>query len=347
MNKYTLVNEKQLPESELQIEAEVSYEILAKHRSATLKKLASQISVPGFRVGHVPENIVIQKIGELGILEEAAETAIDEALFEMFREKKLKVAGEPKVTITKIAQNNPLCFTVVFSVIPEVKLPDYKKIASEINAEKPEEIAVSEKELEDFILNVRKSYAENSVGKNGNETKEEKVLPPLDEEFVKKLGSFKDVEDFKIKIKENLLHDKEHKALEKKRLKLSEAILAKTEVTAPKALIESELAKLLARFHDDITNMGMKFEDYLSHIKKSEDDLRKEWRPDAEKRGKLQLMLSEIASKEKIEAPAETVAAEVKHITETYKEVEPARAKAYVAMMLTNEEVFKFLENLK
>ena len=128
---------------------------------------------------------------------------------------------------------------------------------------------------------------------------------------------------------------------------LAEAVLNKTDVVVPKALIESELAKLLARFHDDITHMGMKMEDYIKHLKKTEEDMIKEWRPDAEKRGKLQLVWNAISETEKIEAPKEAVEQEVKHILKHHKDADPNRAHAYVTMMLTNEKVFEFLEEQK
>ena len=58
-------------------------------------------------------------------------------------------------------------------------------------------------------------------------------------------------------------------------------------MSLPKILIENRLDKMEAQFRDDIAEMGMKVEDYLKHLKKSFEDMRKEWRPDAEKQGKL------------------------------------------------------------
>jgi len=347
MKPYTIIGEKNLPESELEIEAEISYETLTKHRAAAVKKISGTVSVAGFRVGHVPENILVQKVGELAILEEAAHNAVEKTLSEILGEKKISILGEPRVSITKLAAENPLGFKITLSVLPEVKLPDYKKIAASENARKSEEISVSEKEITDFTENIRKGYAQSTAPKNDTGMASELPLPELTDGFVKRLGDFKDVADFKVKIAENLRHEKAQKALEKKRLSLAEAVLGKTEVVVPKALIESELAKLLARFHDDITRMGMKMEDYLKHIKRSEEDMRREWRPDASKRGKLQLVWNAIAETEKIEVPKEMIEEEVKHTLEHYKQADPARTRAYVSMMLTNEKVFEFLESQK
>ncbi|MCR4311309.1 MAG: trigger factor family protein, partial [Candidatus Taylorbacteria bacterium] len=99
MKTYTLTGEKQLPESELQIDAEISYETVAKHRVAALKKLGEHANVPGFRVGHVPEHILLEKVGELSILEEAGYNAIEETLPEILKEKRVSLIGDPRVTI--------------------------------------------------------------------------------------------------------------------------------------------------------------------------------------------------------------------------------------------------------
>ena len=348
MSNHKIISEKNLPESEVQFDIEIDHQTLAKHRTSGLKRLASTVSVPGFRVGHVPENIVVQKVGEQAILKEAAYDAIEEVLPEIIKEKKISSVGEPQISITKLATGNPLVFTLVLSLFPEINLPDYKKIADTENAKKLDVGEVSEKEVNDFIETVRKSFA-HSVAPKHEETKEphEHPLPELNDEFVKKLGNFKDVADFKTKIKENLGHEKTQKAKDKKRLTLVEGILDKTKITVPKALIENELVKMLARFHDDVTRMGMTMPDYLKQIKKTEDDLRKDWRKDAEKHAKLQLVLSSIADKEKIEAPENEVGQEVKHLTDEHKNVDPVRARAYVTMMLINEKVFAFLEDQK
>lgn len=342
--KTYVVSQKNLPESEVELEVEIAQETFARHRAAALKKISAAASIPGFRPGHAPENMVAQKVGEPRILEEAAYAAIEEALPGILADKKLSIVGEPRVSITKLAAGNPLGFKISLSVLPEVMLADYKKIAAAENGKKPEEIAVAEKELNDFIENIRRGYNRSPESAGEAATKEP---PALTDEFVKKLGNFQNMDDFKMKVKENLAREKAHKAREKKRLMIAEGILNNTKVVVPRALIESELQKMLARFHDEVTRMGLKLEDYLKNIKKTEEDLRKEWRPDAEKRAKLQLVLNAIAEKEKIEAPKEKLGHEVKRLLEEYKNVDPKRAEAYMAMMLANEKVFEFLESLK
>ncbi len=101
------------------------------------------------------------------------------------------------------------------------------------------------------------------------------------------------------------------------------------------------------QFKSDIANMGMQPEDYLKHIKKTWEDLRKEWMPEAEKRAKTQVVLQKISLEEKLEAKKEDIETEVKKLSEEYKDADPERIRAYIEMVLSNEEVVKFLEKQK
>jgi FKBP-type peptidyl-prolyl cis-trans isomerase (trigger factor) len=102
-----------------------------------------------------------------------------------------------------------------------------------------------------------------------------------------------------------------------------------------------------AQLEDDILRMGGNIPEYLKHIKKTMEDLKKDWEPDATKRAKLQLILNKIASEEKIFVPEMKVEEEVKHILDHYKEADPTQARIYVETVLTNEKVFQFLADQK
>ena len=214
--------------------------------------------------------------------------------------------------------------------------------------------------MENTILDIRKSRAPkvhiaegaekcDHEHKDGEECEhehevKETELPVFDDEFVKALGPFQDVADFKLKLRENIKLEKENKEKEKTRLKIIEQIIDKSEVDLPEILIQAELDKILYRMESDITQMGLKFEDYLKHLNKTVEDLRKEFRKDAEKKAKLELILNKISDLEKIKADDETVANEVAHILEHYKDADPERARIHAENVLTNEKVFQFLE---
>ena len=138
----------------------------------------------------------------------------------------------------------------------------------------------------------------------------------------------------------------EKETVEKDKLRLSivDELLKETSGDIPEILIETEVDKILYRLQGDITNAGLKFEDYLTQISKTEADLRTEWRADAEKRAKLQVVIHTISEKENLKPNEEEIEKEVGNILNMYKDADPLRARAYIENMLENEKVFTFLE---
>ena len=362
-----------LPKSEVEIEGVLEAEVFEAYFDKALKKIGENVELDGFRKGKVPENILLKNVPEIKILEEMAEMALGENYPKIIEENKIDAISRPEISITKLARKNPLEFKIKTAVMPEIKLPDYKKISQKVISdvtEKEKNVEITDKEMEDTIMDIRKSRAPKinmaeSVPhehKEGEEHKEplpnpllsgegkgevEAELPEFNDEFVQQLGPFKDVADFREKLKVNMKLEKENQLKEKTRLKIVEKIIEDTTVEMPEILVDVELDKILYRMESDITQMGLKFEDYLKHLNKTVEDLRKEFRGDAEKKAKLGLALNEISKIEKITADPEQVANEVAMILEHYKDADPERARMHAENVLTNEKIFQFLENQK
>ncbi len=333
--------------SEASIEVEVSWEELQKARAKAFVEIQKNITLDGFRKGNAPEKMIVEKFGEMYILGEGAELIIDETYGKLLEEHKLNTIGHPDVSIVKLAEGNPLVFKVKVSLMPKAELPDYKSIAKEAGKDK-KEVTVEDKEVEETIEEIRKHRAHEEMHQKGiphtEGDDENMVLPEMTDEFVQTLGDFSSIEDFKTKLRENILNEKKLKEKQKVRLAIVDKIIEKTKVGVPAVLVETELDKLVNQFKGDLAQYGMKPEDYLASIKKTEEDLRKEWNGEAEKRAKMNIVLAEIAIIEKLEPNNEEVELQSAQLVQMYSDLDPLRARAYVHHMLTNEEVFKFLE---
>ena len=382
---------KKLPKSEVEIEGEIDADVLESYYSKALKKIGENVELDGFRKGKVPENILISKIPEAQILEEMAEMALMEHYPKIIEDlpaqagEKIDPISRPEIGITKLARKNPLGFKIKTAVMPEMELPEYKKIAKETTegiTDEEKNTDVTDEEMENTIMDIRKSRAPKihmadapaeALAKEGDaehvhdencnhddknttspdpslsdgEKMPEPELPEFNDEFVKALGPFENVADFKAKLKENIKLEKNNQLKEKTRLKMVEKIIEETKVDMPEILIQVELDKILYRMESDITQMGLKFEDYLKHLNKTKEDIEKEFRGDAEKKSKLALVLNKISKVENIKADKEQVANEVAMILEHYKDADPERAELHAENVLTNEAVFQFLENQK
>jgi FKBP-type peptidyl-prolyl cis-trans isomerase (trigger factor) len=336
---------KKLPKSEVEIIGTINAEDFEKFRAGAMKHVAEHVKLPGFRPGHVPENVLSSTLGEMPILEEMAERALDEHYPKILAENKLDAVGRPAITITKLAKNNPFEFKIRVAILPEITLPDYKKIAAEKPKITPAE--VTDEDVEKVILDIRKQYVSQShidEDEAGGVDVKTEELPLLDEELLMSLGDFKNVEDLKVKVKENLGKEKEQRAREMRRMEILKNVTEKSEMELPDILVQSEIERMLSQFKYDVSQMGIKFEDYLTHVKKTEADIRKEWEKDAENKAKGQLVLSKIGQIEKLTPDETVVETQVKQLMEHYADADELNTRAYVKMVLTNEKVFDFLE---
>lgn len=337
----------------IEIKGEVDTSDFEASREEAIEKLSSHVEVDGFRKGKVPKEMAIKKLGDQIILEEMAQITLSKAYPQIVTENKIDAIGYPQISITKLAKGNPLGFTILTAVIPEINLPDYKKLAKDLN--KNSEIAeVKEEEYEGFIKQIKRAKAHDDFhkanpdvkGHDHPETKDED-LPELDLEYLKTLGNFEDMSDFEKKVRADILKDKEFRLKEKNRLALIEKIEQETKIDVPEILINSEIEKIVARMKSDVERMGLKYEDYLKSLGKNEEEMRKDFRGDAEKRAKIQMIVGEIAVKENIKPDAEKVKEEIKKVMDSYKDADENSVKMYVESVLINEEVFLFLENQK
>ncbi len=351
-----MIKIQKLDKSRVEITGSIPTEQFESFRKKALQNINEEVTIDGFRKGKVPESTLVAKVGEMTILEEMAELALSQEYPKIVIEEKIDALGRPEIHITKIATGNPLEFKIVTAVVPEIKLADYKKIAKDAGKggdKSAEEIvkSITEKEIDDAILNIRRSRADHSGHSHETAMSPEEhaklvdaSLPAFDDNFVQSLGQFKDIADFKEKIKVMLAEEKVSKEKDKKRITISDKLIETSTMELPEILVESELRRIESQFSDDITRMGVKIEDYLTHAKKSLEDLKKDWRPHAEKKAQLQLILNKISETEKLTVAPEEIEAEVKHIIEHYKDANREQAATYAETVLMNEKVFKFLE---
>ncbi|MBN2093848.1 MAG: hypothetical protein JW740_00520 [Candidatus Zambryskibacteria bacterium] len=366
--RYEIKIEK-LPKSEVKLEISLPAEFLDEARKKAIRKFCAELEVPGFRKGNVPENIAIEKVGENKILQEAVNILLQEHFPKVIEQEKLDIIGRPNISITKLGLGSPTEFKVEFATLPVFKLPDYKEIAKKLRianneSRKEKKIEVTDKEVDDVLLQIRKNKAhfdwhkshpeEKSAqggsaldgGHNHPEIRDED-LPPLDDKLAEEAGNFKNLDELKAKIKENIKFEKENKETEKLRAEIMEELLKATKIEVPDILIESEIDKALAQMKGDIGRIGVKFEDYLKQVKKTEEDLKKELSSSSEKKAGIQLIFNKIAEAEKLEPNKEILENEIKHLMEHYPDASEQNARIYVTTILLNQEVLKLLENQK
>ncbi len=119
---------------------EASAEDLEKAIEKAYQKQKSQISIPGFRKGKVPRQMVEKIYGKEVFYEDAANELIPDAYDKALEECEEDIVSSPKIEVTQIEAGKPFIFTATVALKPEVKLGKYKGVkVDKIDTEVTEE----------------------------------------------------------------------------------------------------------------------------------------------------------------------------------------------------------------
>lgn len=119
---------------------EASAEDLEKAIEKAYQKQKKQISIPGFRKGKVPRQMVEKMYGKEVFYEDAANALIPDAYDKALEECEEDIVSSPKIEVTQIEAGKPFIFTATVALKPEVKLGKYKGVkVDKIDTEVTEE----------------------------------------------------------------------------------------------------------------------------------------------------------------------------------------------------------------
>jgi trigger factor len=137
----------------------------------------------------------------------------------------------------------------------------------------------------------------------------EKVLPALDDEFAKTVG-VSDLAALRKAVRNELAHASFHEARDDAADKAVEHAMQTATVDVPEVLVNDELDHLITDLKARVKQEGLTWERFLLQARKTEDEIRTEWRPVAERRAKSLLVLDAIARKEGIGVTGDELAAQ-------------------------------------
>jgi len=177
-------------------------------------------------------------------------------------------------------------------------------------------------------------------------------LPEINDEWVKTLGKFTDVESLKADIKKGITEEKGIAQKQQRREEVIKKILEKTTFEVPQVLVEREVGFMMDNIKSRVNSeLQISLEQYLTQIKKTEEELRKDFEKIAEERVKGFLVLHQITKDEKIEAGEEEVNQKIEELLNQYPDKEMARknmnmeeAKMYIEDELKREKIFKLFD---
>jgi trigger factor len=181
----------------------------------------------------------------------------------------------------------------------------------------------------------------------------ERKTPELNDEFVKKLGQFENVEAFKTSISDGILKEKEAREEERIKMLILENIRKTITTEVPEVLIDRESNRMIEDIKYKISEMGMEFEAYLKQANKTEEDIKKDIHEEAKNKVIDALILREIIKIEKLDATPEEIENKTQEILNELSSQNPNIHDAdknmirnYSEEIIKNEKVFNFLMNI-
>lgn len=340
-DKYT-VTITRLPGSMVEIKGELSWDAFEIYEKDSFKHLSANLEIDGFRKGNVPADMAKKYIGDEIILTDMAERAMQEFYPTIVKEQKLDLIGRPELAVTKIARGNALGFTITAAILPDIVLPDYKKLAKK--AEAVEALPTIPEDVDKVVEDLRHMRAYGHVHGPADNHEHTEELPEVNDEFAKSFGNFDSVDAMREKITENITREKSQEAKDKRRISIMESIIAETSFDIPEIVLDSEKQKMLSQIEADVARAGFTLDAYLEQTQKTKEGLLSEFAPEAEKRARFQLVINAISRDAKIMPTDEEVEKEAAHMMQTYPGADKARAMAYADMVLTNEQTLSMLE---
>ncbi|MBI5621451.1 trigger factor [Candidatus Falkowbacteria bacterium] len=418
---------KELNKSQIQLTIEVSLDELQPYLTKTAAKISEGQTIPGFRPGKAPYDLVKQTAGEMTIWERAIDDVVSKTLFTALNTKLAgaEITGQPQINLEKMAPGNPLVYTAIITLVPAIKLGNWKKIKVKKNevtvdaaavatmlqnlramraketvklgALEPGDKAVvsfnvfvdgvpieggqadnydlvigegrfipgfeeqlvglSIKDKKEFELRFPADYHQPSLqGKLAKfkvEVKEtfRRILPELNDDFAKTLGGYTDMAAVKAGIESNLKQEAEERESQRQELAMLEALITITQFEdLPDSLIQNEAHKMVHELEHSIENQGLNFADYLTHLKKTEDELKTDMLPEATKRVQTALITRKVAKDQNITLDPQDIDAEIEAISQMYQgntealeNLKSPAYKNYLQNSLLNRKVIEFL----
>lgn len=212
-----------------------------------------------------------------------------------------------------------------------------------------EEQLVGMKKGESKDINVKfpEQYTPELAGKdavfaitiNGIQHKE---LPVLDDEFVKDIDDeLNTVAEWKEKIKAEIAPKKSESAAYKLENDIIEAIVKNTEIDIPECMVSEELDYRVQELERNMSQYGLKFEDYLKYTGTTVEDIKNEKRDEAYANIKSRLIMEAIVKKENIDVKPEELNAEFDKLEDNQKN---QQYMSYIANKLLIDKLFDFLK---
>lgn len=392
------VDIKNLKNSQVELTITVPYADYKKAEEKALVILSKEVKADGFRSGHVPEDVIREKAGVEGVINATLDVILPETYSKAIQDNNIQVIARPNVELKTPVQKegDDLVYVATASIMPEVKVGDWKKIKVAKG-----EAKVSKKEVDETIKMIEDRFTEwkdvdrkakdgdrveatfegfdeegkpipNTASKNHpvilgaksmipgfeeailgmskDEEKEfdvtfpkeyhaenmknkkvkfklsvgrveEKEVKKLDESMIEKAtGKKQTIDEFKKRVEEDLLKEVQGRTKQEHDNKVVQEIVKITKADLPDELIKEEVEYMKQDQKAHIAKQGLQWDQYLKHVKKTEEDFDKDHEKPAKERLLARLGVQTVLKESGIKIEGKDVEIHIKTIADGYPE---------------------------
>ena len=175
-----------------------------------------------------------------------------------------------------------------------------------------------------------------------------KELPELDDEFAKDVSEFDTLAELKASIKEKIEKNNEQRQKYETEDLAIKAVCEDVKVDIPSGMVEFEVENMMKDFEQRLSYQRLNLDQYLKMIGKTEEEMKKEYEPQAIEAIKSRLVLEAIIKAEKIEASEDEIKAKMEEMAKNYgKKVEEIseneNLKKYLKEGIESEKALEFI----
>ena len=146
----------------------------------------------------------------------------------------------------------------------------------------------------------------------------EKELPEIDDEFAMDISEFETLDELKADLKEKLKEEKENYRTNMMQNQAIDALVRASEVSAPQSMVNSEIDIEMQNLDQRLQQMGISLAQYIEMTQMDINEIRNQYKEQAEARVKANLVIDEVALKEGFEVSDEEIEAEINESAKMY-----------------------------
>jgi trigger factor len=145
---------EELSATRVRITVEVPFDELKPSLDHAYREVGRQVRIPGFRPGHVPRQVLDQRVGRAAVLEHAINDAVPDLYLKAVRDAEVAALGQPELEITTLDDGNQIAFTAEVDVRPSFEIPDLSELQVVVD-----DAEVGPDQVEEYLRALRERFA--------------------------------------------------------------------------------------------------------------------------------------------------------------------------------------------